>query len=814
MYTGAMISVRRIGSALLLGGLFVLQACDGGPTGPKVGSLTVNVNSLPAGLSGAVTVYPPEAGTPVSVTSTTTIPDLDPGIYQVKATRTSNDRSRFTPVVDSQAVEVSAGTTPAVVNVEYRVATGIVNLSISGVPDGTANVTLFDGRGFFANVSSSGEIPLLEPGDYSTFIGDVTADEVYRGTAEAEKVTVVASTTPVSHKVTYAAITGSILISSNGLPSGAVPTWDVEGPSNYSQTLSGTGVQTLARLMPGRYTIRARNFDVGADTYGVVTGPFFVDVVAGAKTPAVLSYVTRPPTLNIVVDGAYITQSTQRYAGDVPLVANRDGYLRVFLRANELNGALPKVRATFYRNGAVVSTLDMTAPSSGVALSVSERTNADSWSVLVPQSVIQPGTSFFIDADPDNEVREVNESDNRFPSSGGPRAMDVRAVPPLELTFVPITTSVNSLTGDVSASRVPFLLSGTLKMFPINAWDAVIREPLVTSTPALVGGSTASDGDGWSRILGEVNAVRVAEGSSRYYVGILKTTYSSGIVGIGYLPGRSTVSWDASPAPNTIAHELGHNWGRRHAPCGNPAGPDPAYPYEGARIGVYGYDVEGRSVQDASLRDLMSYCRPEWVSDYTYEGILAYRAAQASSQSVTGGSVQSALTVWGSIDGNRLELQPAFMTETRPALPKSNGRYRVEGFDRAGASVFSLSFDPDPVAELEGRDLRQFAFAVPMSEARAASIVSIRLTGGGGEVRVTASPAGSANVVAEATSGGVRLAWNAETHPLLVVRDPRTGQILSLARGGSIVLPGRRTSLDIVASDMVRSTRLTIPVRE
>ena len=41
----------------------------------------------------------------------------------------------------------------------------------------------------------------------------------------------------------------------------------------------------------------------------------------------------------------------------------------------------------------------------------------------------------------------------------------------------------------------------------------------------------------------------------------------------------------------SFAHELGHNFGRNHAPCGSPPNVDPAYPYPGADIGTLGCDI-------------------------------------------------------------------------------------------------------------------------------------------------------------------------------------------------------------------------------
>jgi hypothetical protein len=81
----------------------------------------------------------------------------------------------------------------------------------------------------------------------------------------------------------------------------------------------------------------------------------------------------------------------------------------------------------------------------------------------------------------------------------------------------------------------------------------------------------------------------------------------------------------------TIVHELGHNHGREHAPCGGPAGPDAAYPYPNAAIGVRGWDHAEDLIIDPvtpdpelgmAYTDVMSYCWPQWWSDYSWRALL------------------------------------------------------------------------------------------------------------------------------------------------------------------------------------------------
>ncbi len=71
----------------------------------------------------------------------------------------------------------------------------------------------------------------------------------------------------------------------------------------------------------------------------------------------------------------------------------------------------------------------------------------------------------------------------------------------------------------------------------------------------------------------------------------------------------------------TLVHELGHLFGRRHSGC-NVSKDDRDYPYDGGRIGVWGYDVRmGAWLDPQVAADFMGYCDPSWVADYTWNAL-------------------------------------------------------------------------------------------------------------------------------------------------------------------------------------------------
>jgi hypothetical protein len=82
--------------------------------------------------------------------------------------------------------------------------------------------------------------------------------------------------------------------------------------------------------------------------------------------------------------------------------------------------------------------------------------------------------------------------------------------------------------------------------------------------------------------------------------------------------------------PIAFVHEIGHSQGRRHVACPNtePADVDPDFPHPDGDIGTWGFGIRDFMVYRGDLYgDYMSYCYPQWVSDYqwsaTFERIRA-----------------------------------------------------------------------------------------------------------------------------------------------------------------------------------------------
>ena len=692
-------------------------------------------------------------------------------------------------------------------------STGSLAVTVSGLPGGaSAAVNVVGPGGFSRALTGSQTLSGLTPGSYTVAADLVSSGgDLYSGTPETQAVTVAEGSTPAPAQVTYAVTSGNLTITVAGLPGGAAAALDVTGPDGFDQAV--TGSQTLTGLGPGNYTITASPVSAAGSQYTPSPATQQAAVGTGGTATATVTYTDAGVAgLNYRIDGVYLTQSVQTYAGSVPLIANRDGYLRVFVTASEPNVISPDVRVRFYSSGTLVAeqTLTRAGPT---PLAPQEGTLSSSWNTAVPKSLIQPNLSLRLTLDPANLVAETNEADNDFPASGLPLTPEVRTAAPFQVTLIPVITAVDGRTGNVTVGNRDQYLATTMKMHPLSSYDATVGGSLTVAAtvPAL---QSDNANNAWNQVLGEVQARRTADGSSRYYMGVVNPSYSSGVAGVGYVGFPVALTWDKLPSGSSVAaHEWGHNWGRQHAPCGGAGNPDASYPYAGGTIGVFGFDVGAGVLKPATSHDLMGYCNDEWISDYTYRAVMQFRGSGAAVASAMGQAVQSTMVVWGRIERGRMVLEPAFQATTRPSLPTREGPYRVEGRAEDGSRIFALSFAPMEVAD-DRQGARHFAFAVPLLPERMARVASLRLEGEGRMAETTRSAGEPAVVqVTRTAPGRVALRWDAARTPMVVVRDPRTGHVLSFARGGRAEVATDESELALSLSNRVQSRDVRVRVR-
>ena len=458
---------------------------------------------------------------------------------------------------------------------------------------------------------------------------------------------------------------------------------------------------------------------------------------------------------------AYLTQAVQSREFPVPLVAGDEALLRVFpIAARSTSVGIPAVRARFYADGRQTHVENIPAKSTPIPTAVDESNLAKSANARIPGRLIRPGLEMVIEIDPERTLDSALGVSKRIPETGR-LAVDVRAMPRFDLTLIPFlwTTNPDSVVVDEVASMAVDpegheLLFATRTLLPVGGLKVTAHEPVLTSTNNISG------------IHGEVIAIYLLEGKVGYYMGLM----SGSVTGPGGEAGALRTS-SARLYDDIIGHELGHNMGLGHAPCGDPDAVDSSYPYPDGSIGSWGYDFrEGGSLVPPSTPDLMSYCNPAWIGDYFFSKALGWRLANDGRPSAaTAVAPTKALLVWGGIDASAVPyLEPAFVVEAPPALPDSVGEYRVAGHTAGGATLFSHGFAMPVTADGDGSS--SFAFVLPARSGWEA-LVSITLT---------------------APGGSVTLDGDSDT-PMAILRNPRTGQVRGFLRDPA---PARQSAAD------------------
>lgn len=164
-----------------------------------------------------------------------------------------------------------------------------------------------------------------------------------------------------------------------------------------------------------------------------------------------------------------------------------------------------------------------------------------------------------------------------------------------------------------------------------------------------------ADGDGWEDLLAALAEHKEDRGGTaqEYYFGLFEPStslpmycFNGCVAGLAYVPwsarqGEAKVAlglgFEPDTAAETMIHEIGHNHGREHAPCGDVDGIDDDFPYPDGGIGVWGYDLLSGALRNPDIySDFMGYCNNIWVSDYTFGALFDWIQKTNSSALIRG----------------------------------------------------------------------------------------------------------------------------------------------------------------------------------
>ncbi len=310
----------------------------------------------------------------------------------------------------------------------------------------------------------------------------------------------------------------------------------------------------------------------------------------------------------------------------VPVVAGRPALIRVFAAADATYDGSPVTARLDLGDGApieVQKVLQGTPSDDALESTI----NFD-----IPAAAMVPGMTYRVDLlQPPSHSKGDNPSAS-YPASGSAPILAQSTGKSLKIEIVPVSYGADGSKRlpDTSANQLQAYKERFFKLYPVADVEITVHDPFLWNS------KVSANGSGWDQLLDQIANLRQSDNAPAdlYYFGIFTPTQSMGqfcgggcVAGLGMLgSAQDTYSraaiglgYPGDVATETAVHEIGHTHGRQHSPCGGAQGTDPAYPYSGASIGVWGYDLLDKELLSPDVAtDVMGYCNPVWVSDFTY----------------------------------------------------------------------------------------------------------------------------------------------------------------------------------------------------
>lgn len=377
---------------------------------------------------------------------------------------------------------------------------------------------------------------------------------------------------------------------------------------------------------------------------------------------------------NLAITGMEVIQAVQNPSNQVPLVAAKPTHVRVFSQllassAGESSLMVPNPMILHgYRDGValpgsplvpdpLLSPPRPVTTNTPLRLDLNAATNEPPWRYpqqgawfRLPESWISEGTTVLrAELNPARILRETNYADN---------VRTVHAVftqkVPIGIKVIPALTHAGFIDRPRSDHRN--LFEQAALMLPTS--DLRVQYPR-TSPMVERDGFLGLDGTSpyefeprnddkdsvivalfWRKVEGQGGTLAEPGGFDHYLAMIPEEVLTAGYGGYASLGDDISITHAAlligrrlsfdglgtRRSSITLAHELGHNYGRGHVGgCGTPSGVDGSYPFPGGTIsdetaGHLGFNAYRRKLLPLiGTADIMSYCSDRWISPYNWQ---------------------------------------------------------------------------------------------------------------------------------------------------------------------------------------------------
>jgi hypothetical protein len=247
-----------------------------------------------------------------------------------------------------------------------------------------------------------------------------------------------------------------------------------------------------------------------------------------------------------------------------------------------------------------------------------------SFNFLVPAALVRPKTAITVELfEAGPAPGPAPRTPPRFPAEGGADLGIKAGRMVMDVVLVQMSGPSGPL--DDSPARRKHLESYLGDVYPVAQMNIRWREPIKITAKL-----------GWMAAFKMLQQARIdddAAPGTYYHMLLAKEDSNDGFLGLGSLAtaavtdaanriAMTNVSKHAVDGEmDTVSHEMGHNLGRNHAPGCNAQGVDERFPYPNTGVGVDGYSIpEAAFKSRLKWKDVMGYCYPTWISDYTWNG--------------------------------------------------------------------------------------------------------------------------------------------------------------------------------------------------